>query len=301
MDTDISQGASRADTFLLTAAVVTWSMVAVAAVSLLTRAEWRGEVLISVCLATVVLPALTVALLRLRRACRRADADLAELEAVAHRSARALQHDEDRLHELRETCAGVVLSEQLIRSAESRHDHATLERLRSLHDRELDRLQRLLRPAGLGPGRTTFSLREVVEECVGAARLRGVRVQHRWSGTDVQVPGQVREILHVLLENAAAHAPGSPVEVVVGRTGSVATVRVRDRGAGVPPELGDRIFERGTRGPTSSGTGTGLALARRLSEEIGGRLALGAPLPGGGGDFELRVDVRGEACRALEV
>jgi nitrogen-specific signal transduction histidine kinase len=47
---------------------------------------------------------------------------------------------------------------------------------------------------------------------------------------------------------------------------------VQDEGAGVPAELGNRVFERAVSGRNS--TGIGLAVARDLAEADGGRLEL---------------------------
>lgn len=88
-------------------------------------------------------------------------------------------------------------------------------------------------------------------------------------------PGTLAHVLATLLENALQHGGGT---VVVRRrrtgpalSGSV-VVEVADHGPGVPPELGQRVFERAVSG--RSGTGLGLALARDLAEAGGGRLEL---------------------------
>lgn len=53
---------------------------------------------------------------------------------------------------------------------------------------------------------------------------------------------------------------------------------VADRGAGVPPEFQDRIFDRFSQADSSDrrskgGTGLGLAICRSIVEAHGGRLA----------------------------
>lgn len=61
---------------------------------------------------------------------------------------------------------------------------------------------------------------------------------------------------------------------------------VRDRGPGIPVEMGDRIFELFERGVGSAidGTGAGLAIVRLIARRHGGD-AWGRPRSGGGAEF----------------
>lgn len=63
-------------------------------------------------------------------------------------------------------------------------------------------------------------------------------------------------------------------------------ISVTDNGAGVPEDLRERIFEpfHSTKG--QGGTGLGLAVARKIVEELGGRIELHSPRDGGA---EFRV------------
>lgn len=90
---------------------------------------------------------------------------------------------------------------------------------------------------------------------------------------------QLRRVFSNLLENAAKFSPPSePIRVHGGVTGGRVTVRVIDRGGGIPlPERG-RVFEPFFRGRTGSGSGSGLGLAicRGFVEANGGRIVLQA-------------------------
>jgi signal transduction histidine kinase len=84
----------------------------------------------------------------------------------------------------------------------------------------------------------------------------------------------VRQVLGVLLDNAAVHGSGT-VTVRAYAAASGLIVEVEDEGAGLrEPE---RAFER--RSPAARGHGIGLALARSLAEADGGRLVVRRPGP----------------------
>ncbi|MGA7911355.1 MAG: HAMP domain-containing sensor histidine kinase, partial [Candidatus Dormiibacterota bacterium] len=87
------------------------------------------------------------------------------------------------------------------------------------------------------------------------------------------------QILDNLLSNADRFAPNeTPLEVRVSReTPGLVTIRVIDRGPGVPGELRERIFERFFRGESdgkAGSTGLGLAIVKGLVEAHAGTVAV---------------------------
>ncbi|HEY8022637.1 MAG TPA: ATP-binding protein [Thermoanaerobaculia bacterium] len=100
-------------------------------------------------------------------------------------------------------------------------------------------------------------------------------------------------ILVNLIDNAAKYSPReTPIDIEVGRDGSMLTIAVLDRGRGVPPPERERIFEPFYRPagvtPDARGSGLGLAIARRLAEAQAGSLTY-ADRAGGGSAFTLRL------------
>lgn len=85
--------------------------------------------------------------------------------------------------------------------------------------------------------------------------------------------GPLTQVIATLIENALTHG-GGRTSVKVRRNDHSTVVEVTDEGGGIDPELGARIFERSVSGRSSGGTGVGLALARTLVEDDGGRLEL---------------------------
>jgi signal transduction histidine kinase len=89
----------------------------------------------------------------------------------------------------------------------------------------------------------------------------------------------------------------------VSRSGDWATIRVADTGIGIDQDVVDRIFDRfyradEARNRDSGGAGLGLAIAKQLVEEHGGRIAVEST-PGKGTTFTVRLPmVRRQATAA---
>jgi len=102
------------------------------------------------------------------------------------------------------------------------------------------------------------------------------------------------QVLANLCENARHHGDGVVRLGVLRRDGD-AVLEVDDAGAGVPPELRERVFERFTRGARSGrtgsdtgGTGLGLALVAQHVHGHGGRVWV-EDRPGGGARFVVAL------------
>lgn len=94
-------------------------------------------------------------------------------------------------------------------------------------------------------------------------------------------PLRVRQVLENLLSNARKHSPrGMPVEVGLTtekrEDGEWAIISVHDQGPGIPEEFRPRLFTRFGAGPSSTGLGLGLYLARSIAEAHGGTLTVEA-------------------------
>ncbi|CUW41212.1 Putative regulator two-component hybrid sensor and regulator [Magnetospirillum sp. XM-1] len=101
--------------------------------------------------------------------------------------------------------------------------------------------------------------------------------------------------LRNLVENALTHTP--PDTTVTVRVEGPATLRVEDRGPGIPPELRERIFQRFWRAERrKSGSGLGLSIVREIMQAHGGRVEVGEH-PGGGAVFSLVFSDQGAQRR----
>ena len=99
------------------------------------------------------------------------------------------------------------------------------------------------------------------------------------------------QVVTNLVSNALKYAAGKPVDLIVERAGSLARLRVRDRGIGISPELLPRIFGRFERGVPShsyAGMGLGLFIVRSLVEAHGGNVRVESTL-GAGSTFTVEL------------
>jgi signal transduction histidine kinase len=97
-----------------------------------------------------------------------------------------------------------------------------------------------------------------------------------------------------LLANARSFAPsGTAVDVTVIREQDHCRIEVMDRGPGIPPEHGERIFERFfSYRPDSEAerhAGLGLSIARTIVESYGGTIEGGNRPDGPGARFEIKL------------
>ncbi|MGW0391911.1 ATP-binding protein [Streptomyces sp. NPDC003042] len=206
------------------------------------------------------------------------------LDASAERIGRMLTAERrlaaDASHQLRTPLTALSMRLEEITVAE---DLATVREEATIALTQVERLtdvvQRLLtnsRDPRTGSA-VSFDLDEVVKQQVeewrpayrsaGRAIVRSGKTGMRAVGT----PGAVSQVLATLVENALMHGGGT-VALRTRVTGNQAVLEVTDEGPGVPPDLGNRIFERAISGRNS--TGIGLAVARDLAEADGGRLEL---------------------------
>lgn len=192
-------------------------------------------------------------------------------------------------HDLRTPLARLRLETEMSVADPQAREHMTadIEQVNAIIDKFLD----YARPDHLQPERV--SLNQVIESAVFAMGNDPSFQVHTHIPADLVVMGDAVELQRVfanLLENAARYGR-DPVTAVArvdiaakARDGWV-LVKLRDHGAGVPPELLERLtqpFFRGDASRTSAtGTGLGLAIVERAIARMGGRFALANSSTGG--------------------
>ncbi len=199
-----------------------------------------------------------------------------------------------RLHEITNSIASIAVASSLIRG----HDDvpsSKRQKLVQMVESESGRLARFL-TTGAGarvpePGEQALPEGEAVRELVDLDQVIAPLVTSQqaleraieWSPSGhlaLGDPDTVAEVLSILLDNSARHAPDSLTRVEVTRREDLVEIAVRDDGPGVPRHLRSRIFEWGGRGPDSRGQGIGLHLASQLITAGGNSLRLEADRAG---------------------
>jgi signal transduction histidine kinase len=134
------------------------------------------------------------------------------------------------------------------------------------------------------PVRVEASLKALLEKCLLSYEAiffeRGIELS---VSSDEEVmarmdPEGIRRVLVILLDNALKYTPsGGHVEIRLSREKHKAWLRVRNTGEGIPEDRLEAIFDRfvrldASRTKATGGYGLGLAIARGISEQHGGRL-----------------------------
>ena len=182
--------------------------------------------------------------------------------------------DDDVNEEKRRRYAGVIVSE--------------VERVEALVGRLLDLARR--RAPAAAREMVDVPLAPLLDDVAllvqGRAERAGVTVQV--DGGALAARGTREALAQVLLNlvlNAVAHSPaGGTVRCTTRDAGSTVAIAVRDQGAGVPAAARERLFEPFES--AAGGTGLGLAVSRRLVEEMGGTIRL-VDVAEGGAVFEV--------------
>ncbi|MCK2215233.1 DUF4118 domain-containing protein [Actinomadura sp. ATCC 31491] len=200
-------------------------------------------------------------------------------------------------HDLRTPLAAAKAAVQSLRGRDVAWTAQDRDELLATADESLDRLDRLvanlldmsrLQAGALGPAPRPVALEEVVPRAIDDLGPLRDRVEGDVSVDLPEIvadPALLERVLVNLMSNAVRHSPpGRPVLVTASRHGDQVEIRVIDRGPGIPPEIRDRVFlpfQRLGDRHNDTGVGLGLALARGLTEAMGGTLEP-EETPGGG-------------------
>ncbi|HEU5294954.1 MAG TPA: HAMP domain-containing sensor histidine kinase [Burkholderiaceae bacterium] len=195
-------------------------------------------------------------------------------------------------HELRSPLARLKMAVAMLPHADSAH-RDTLRGEAEANIAELDALvEEVLLASRLDAG--AWSLKRENVELLGLAAEEAARVDAQASGVPCMVTADerlLRRALRNLLENARRYGAGE-IETMIARTGAHATIRVCDRGPGVPEAYRERIFEAFFRLPghaeREGGAGLGLSLVKQIAERHGGSAHCEAR-DGGGSCFVITL------------
>jgi two-component system sensor histidine kinase KdpD len=200
-------------------------------------------------------------------------------------------------HDLRTPLAGIKAASSALRSTDLALTDADRAELVATVDESADRLTGLvdnlldmsrLQSGAITPVPAAADLTDVVHSALSwLDDPQRARVQVAAPDDLPAVladAGLLERVVANLVDNATRHAPRGPVVVRTGAVAGRVELRVVDRGPGVALADRERVFapfQRLGDAPAGQGVGLGLAVARGLTEAMGGTLTA-EDTPGGG-------------------
>ncbi|POM16485.1 Sensor protein CzcS [Burkholderia cepacia] len=205
------------------------------------------------------------------------------LDRLERAFVRLSQFSSDLAHDMRTPLANVISSSQVTLSrARTTEEYEALidsnieecERLQRMIENMLflartDNARQHLKTTELDAG---GELRRLASYFQALADETGVRIDVQGEATVVADATLFRRAVSNLASNALEHAQaGSTIELAVSTQGGYAVVEVTNRGAVIPPEQVERIFERfyridSSRHGAARNAGLGLAIVKSIME-----------------------------------
>jgi len=247
---------------------------------------------------------------------------LAHMAAVAYDNARLYEElrESDRrkdeflatlAHELRNPLAPIRNSIHVMRLAG--HDRGTIDGSRAMIERQVQQMVRLvddlLDVSRISRGQIELRTEQIELASVLTSAVETSRPLIEQSGHELTIawpqepiplvadPSRMAQVFSNLLNNAAKYTErGGHIWLSAQRDDGGVTVRVRDSGVGISPEMLPRIFEMFTQVDHSleraqGGLGIGLTLVKRLVEMHGGSIEAHSEGPKQGSEFVVRLPV----------
>jgi signal transduction histidine kinase len=172
----------------------------------------------------------------------------------------------------------------------------TIERELQTLKRFMEDLRHLVKPKPIE--RFAMDINGSVAEMVESMRIEGerngVRVEEHYAPGPLTIEGDrfaLGRVYRNLITNAIqATAPGGRVTITTARAGNHIEVTFADTGSGIPPERLSAIFDDFVT-TKSRGLGLGLAISKRIVEQLDGTIAVQSEV-GRGTSFTLRFPAR---------
>jgi signal transduction histidine kinase len=94
---------------------------------------------------------------------------------------------------------------------------------------------------------------------------------------------RLAQVFTNLFNNAAKYAPESTISITLSNEGNFYRIRFSDKGPGIAPEHIEHLFQRFYRvpGQTSTGSGLGLFICKKIIEAHGGSISVESKLDEG--------------------
>lgn len=206
-------------------------------------------------------------------------------------------------HEVKNPINAIVVHLELLREKMREIDPDTRRHM-DIIGREIHRLDRVVqmlvdfnRPVELRL--TDFDLRRVVEDVAllasPEAARQGVKLETKLAAEPLPVRADSdlikQALLNVVLNGVQAMSEGGVLNIATRQQDAAAAIEVRDQGAGIPPEVRDKVFNLYFT-TKKSGSGIGLAMSYRVLQLHNGAIDFVTEM-GQGTTFRLVLPLAG--------
>lgn len=144
---------------------------------------------------------------------------------------------------------------------------------------------------------TDFDLNELIsvifaDYAIDAAKNKGVGMQFHPTQKSLQVRADrngINQVITNCLQNAVKFTAEGSIVISTKKVGKVAMVSIKDNGCGIDPDILPRLFTKFTAGSSSTGTGIGLFISKRIIEAHGGQITGVNNTDQNGATFEFSI------------
>jgi signal transduction histidine kinase len=138
----------------------------------------------------------------------------------------------------------------------------------------------------LGPVKLQSVINSARQRVKPLAQAKKIKINHVKTSLKVRANEDLlTDLLVILLDNGIKYSPfGSEVKIVAKRDGGQGLITVSDHGVGIAPKDLPRVFDRFYRADksrtknNSGGYGLGLAIAKKITEQFGGKIKVASRL-----------------------
>ncbi len=112
---------------------------------------------------------------------------------------------------------------------------------------------------------------EIIDEYEKESKKRGIKVSYKSKELKIMANELLREAISNIIWNAIQHSKANELKIYFEEKDN-ACIFIEDNGIGISDDMQKKMFEIGTKGKGSAGSGLGLYLSKRIVESLDGKI-----------------------------